>query len=138
MNKKTNGLANDFVTEARKRGEVKSLAGAVGMPDKEDYDNICNIISLYRKESVRRYGFDILVDAIATARREHDEFGGKYENRAKGFNLVNKDSNMRYNFELPESLIRAIELAYPLMFTDLKHYTWFCKNFKSLMISERF
>lgn len=135
---KQNGFAQGFMDEVNRTGNVKSLVGAVGMPDKDDWRNIVEMISVYRKESVRRYGFDILTDCIATARREFAEFGGKYESRAPGFNLVNKDSNMRYHFELPGSFVRMIELAYPLMFKDKKHYHWFCRNFAELRIADRF
>jgi hypothetical protein len=133
-----NEFAKEFLSEAQKKGTVKSLGSVVGLPDKEDWENICRMIDLFRKESVKRYGFDILVDAIATARKETEQYGGKYEKIAKGFNVVNKDSHMRYHFELPESFVEYITRAYPLMFTDKAHYHWFCRNFGSLRIPERF
>jgi hypothetical protein len=135
---KQNGFAKDFIGEAQTKGNIKSLAGVVGMPDQEDWQNICSIISVYRKESIKRFGFDILVDCIASARKDYAQYGGKYESKAKGFNLVNKDSNMRYHFELPESFVHVIEKAYPLMFVDKNHYHWFCRNFSELRISDRF
>lgn len=130
------GFAKDFLTEAQKKG-VKSLAGAVGMPDKDDFDNICNMIAIYRKKSVEEYGYDILVWCVADAKRDKEQSGGKYESKAKGFNLVNKDSNMRYHFELPDTFVAMIQRVYPLMFSSTEHYHWFTKNFRELMIPER-
>lgn len=134
---KQDGFTREFLDEAKRKGNIKSLGSVVGLPDKEDWANICNIISVYRKESVKRYGFDILVDCIATGKRDYRLYGGRYDNKAPGFNLVNKDSNMRYHFELPESFVRVIERAYPLMFTNKDHYHWFCKHFSELSIAER-
>lgn len=136
--KKQEAFAKDFIAEAKKNGGFKSIGAAVGMPDNEDWDNIIKIIKVYRAESVKRFGFDILADCINSARKEAAQYGGKYENKAKGFNLVNKDSNMRYHFELPETFVHVIERAYPTMFTSREHYAWFCKHFKELMIPDRY
>jgi hypothetical protein len=134
---KQDGFAQDFLQEAKHKGSVKSLGDVVGLPDKEDWVNICNMISVFRKESVKHYGFDILVDCIATGKRDYELNGGKYDGLAPGYNLVNKDSAMRYHFELPESFVHVIERAYPLMFTNKDHYHWFCKHFSELSIAER-
>lgn len=135
---KQDSFAREFTSEAFKQGGFRALAGAVGMPDKKDWENIVQMIALYRKKSVDIYGYDILVTCITDARRDYQQNGGKYDSVARDFNLVNKDSNMRYHFELPESFVRWIEVGYPLMFKDLKHYHWFCKNFRELMIPGRF
>lgn len=131
-------FAKDFLEEVSKKGDIKSLGDAVGLPDQGDWRNIMNMITVFRKESIKKYGFDILVDCIATARRDYLQNGGKYNAQAKDYNLVNKGSNMRYHFELPESFVKTIELAYPLMFKNKKHYAWFCKNFSQLRITEKY
>lgn len=136
MSTKQEGFSKEFLAEARKKGSFKPLAGVVGMPDKEDWENIVSMISLYRRKSVEKYGYDILVDCIATARKQYKSEGRDY---SKGkFNIVNKDSAMRYHFELPESFVHMIEKAYPLMFVDREHYHWFCRNFAELRISDSF
>ena len=129
-------FARDFKQEVNKLGHHKSLAGAVGMPDQKDWENICNIIKLYRKESIKRYGFDILLDCVTQARNEYREAGRDYSQGK--FNIVNKDSAMRYHFEFPESFVGVIQTAYPLMFTSKEHYHWFLKHFGELRISEKF
>ncbi len=133
-----NEFTKEFLKEAQKKGTVKSLGTVIGLPDKEDWENICRIIDIYRKESIKRYGFDVLVDCIATARKDTEQHGGRYDHIAKGFNLVNKDSNMRYVFEFPESFVTIIQKAYPIMFSDKEHFRWFCRNFATLRIAGRF
>ena len=134
--KNNTSFAKDFGTEVGKRGHHKSLAGAVGLPDQKDWENICNMIAVYRKNSVRNYGFDVLVDCIANAKEEYHAQGRDYSGGK--FNVVNKDSGMRYHFEFPESFVAWIQLSYPLMFTDKNHYHWFCKRFSDLRIAEKF
>lgn len=124
-----------FLDELKQKGK-KSLGGAVGLPDEKDWQNIRNIIALYRRESMKRYGYDRLVDCITQARKEYREAGRDYSGGK--FAVVNKASSMRYHFELPENLVGMIQLAYPLMFTDRDHYHWFCKHFAELGIAEKF
>jgi hypothetical protein len=135
---KRKDFSKEFITEARNQGGFKSLVGAVGMPDEEDWRNIVRIINLVRRKSKEELGFDIVVDCISRARGEHAEAGNKYGRKSEEFLLVNKDSNMRHVFELPEALTHAIEQVYPLMFTDKKHFAWFAKNFASLRVSEKY
>ena len=129
-------FAKDFSKEVVKVGSIKGLAGAVGMPDATDWQNIRNMIKLYRKTTISLYGFDMLLDCVTKARQEYQETGRDYSHGK--FNLVNKDSGMRYHFEFPESFVSYIQKAYPLMFTDAQHYHWFVKNFSDLRISEKF
>lgn len=135
---KQNQFAEEFRSEAVKNGGLRTLGDAVGLPDKEDWNNIVRIINLYRKESIKKYGKDILVESIADARKEHGLAGNRYSQYSEKYQLVNKDSNMRHVFELPESFIHAIEKAYPLMFQEKTHFAWFAKNFKELRISEKY
>jgi len=127
-----------FWKEADKKG-LKSMAGAVGMPDEGDWQNICQAIELFRKESVKKYGFDQLVDCIANARNEHaNNNGGKYSNVYDSTNIASKDSNLDYRFELPQELMFMIEKAYPTMFRDKAHFRWFSKKFATLSITGRY
>lgn len=136
-NDKQRDFAKDFASNAVKNGGFKNLGDAIELPDKEDWDNIVRIINNYRKDSIIRYGKDILVECIADARKEHLMAGAKYGRLSKEFQLVNKDSNMRHIFEFPESFVHAIESVYPVMFTSTKHFHWFCRNFKQLAIPDK-
>jgi hypothetical protein len=130
-------FAKDFNKESTTKG-FRDLGDAVGMPDEGDWKNITNMIAVYRQTTKEKYGQDFLVDCISNAKKEYRELGGKYDNLAKGFNLANKESNMRFHFEFPESFLFFIEKGYPTMFRNKKHYAWFCKNFKELMIPDRY
>jgi hypothetical protein len=129
----SNDFASEFTKEAKDRGGFKTLAGAVGMPDKDDWETIVKLINIFRKDSVKRYGKDILVECISNAKKEH--IASAHDS---GFMLVNKDSSMRHIFELPESFIHVIEKSYPLMFQDKKHFAWFSRNFKELRLPEKY
>jgi hypothetical protein len=137
-NDKQKQFSKDFVSEAQKQGGFKSLVGAVGMPDEEDWRNIVRIINVTRKKSIEQYGFDIITHTVVEAKRDHMEAGNRHGRLTEEYLLVNKDSNMRHVFELPEMLIHAIEQVYPLMFVDKKHFAWFAKNFAALRISEKY
>jgi hypothetical protein len=69
---------------------------------------------------------------IAKEKKEHKDAGHG------DFNLVNEESHARHVFELPEELINTIDQAYPLMFRDKNHFKWFVKNFKFLMIADKY
>lgn len=124
--------------EATKAGHFKTVSDIIPLPDKEDWNNICRIINKYRKESVAKYGKDILVECIADARDNHLQSGSKYGRLSKEYQLVNKHSNMRHIFEFPESFVSAIQQVYPVMFTDKRHFAWFCQNFKELTLSGKY
>lgn len=134
--KNNDSFARDFKLEVNKTGHHKSLAGAVGMPDQKDWENICNMIKIYRKRSVELLGYDQLLHCVTEARKEYQESGRDYSNGK--FAVVNKDSGMRYHFEFPEGFVHFIQTAYPLLFTDKDHYHWFLKNFSELRISDKF
>jgi len=138
MSQKPNPFADEYKEAADKSGGFKNIGDAVGMPDKEDWQNIVRIISITRKATTKKYGFDILIDCIANARKERADSGYKYGELTKEFGLVNKESNMRHVMELPQEYMYAIEKAYPIMFTNKEHFAWFCQNFKELLISGRY
>ncbi len=120
--------ANVFLQEAAKVGTKKHLmSDIVGMPDKEDEDFIARLIVIHEKITNGLLGY-----TMRQARREFDA-------GAKGsvFNdgaIVNKETNMTYDFEFPASFVMLIEKYYPTMFRDIKHYRWFKKKLPHLMI----
>jgi hypothetical protein len=130
-------FAEDFNKESATTG-LRDLGDAVGMPDEGDWKNIVNMIAVYRKASIAKFGYDKLTDCIVNAKKEYEELGGKYDSIARGFNLANKQSNMRLHFEFPQDFLLYIEQGYPTLFRSKKHYHWFCKNFKELMIPDRY
>lgn len=138
MASKQNDYAKDLKTEAAKAGSFKSIGDVIELPDKEDWNNICRIINKFRKESVKKYGKDILVECIADARKEHLVAGNRYGRLTSEFMLVNKGSDMRHIFEFPETFVKAITDVYPVMFTSKKHFAWFCNNFKELTLSGKY
>lgn len=129
MKKPDKGYVEGFKRQLDE-GKTKTLADAVGLPDEDDWKNIVKMIAIYREATVKKYGYDILVETIANARKD--------ASNADAFLLVNKDSNMRHVFELPESFVNLIEKAYPLMFKSKKHFSWFARHFKELRISEKY
>lgn len=135
---KQRDYAKDIISEANKAGHFKNVGDVIELPDKEDWNNIVRIINKFRKESVKVYGKDILIECIADAKKEHAVAGNKYARFSAEYQLVNKDSNMRHIFELPEGLIRAIEKVYPVMFNNKRHFAWFARNFKELRIAEKY
>lgn len=110
-----------------KENKPKNLADVVGLPDKQDKENILIIIKNYEKKNPGK-----LVHTIESARAEMRE-NGKGE-----FGLVGKEASRRLIFELPQGLVTKIEEAYPLMFRDKDHFRWFVQNFKPLLIPDKY
>lgn len=105
----------------------KSLADAVGLPDDEDKLNIMALIEKYNKKQPGK-----LAHTIASAKKEHEKAGHG------DFIVTDTHSQTRQIFELPEDFVSELEKAYPLMFKDKKHFQWFVKNFKMLMIPKKY
>lgn len=105
----------------------KSLGKAVGLPDKQDEDFLKQLIAKYETANPGWLAF------MRDEARRQFEAGkkGSYRNQA---GVVNKASNMTYDFELPPSFFKQIERYYPLMFKDIDHYRWFKKTFTALMV----
>lgn len=104
----------------------KSLADAIGLPDEEDRKRIMDRILKYEHE----HPGEII------AIRDHARQLSKATKNKHG--VVNEESRRRYLFELPEELGHWMGQAYPLMFREPSHTRWFAKNFKELLIPERY
>ena len=133
MKDKQADFSKEARAEATRLGHFKTFGDDMPLPDQKDWENIVRLINKYRRESVQQYGFDILIDCISNAKKEHAMAG-----HGSDFLVVNKDSNMRHIFEFPESFVIAIQRVYPVMFTSKKHFAWFCRNFGELMLSEKY
>lgn len=122
-------FAKEFMQEAGKKGSKKSMADIIGMPDEVDKDYIRKLIMKYEK---KHPGY--IMSARNEAKKEYEAQGG----RKQKFGEVNKSAHGRLIFELPEELHMQIERAYPTMFRDTKHFHWFVKNFKELLVPEKY
>lgn len=109
--------------------EYKSLGDAVGMPDSVDKERIRKILLAYEKKYPGQITY--------TRDVAKGDFGAQGGKKAE-FGLVNKGASGRVIFELPEELHHQLEEYIPTLFRDKKHFRWFVKNFKELMIPERY
>jgi len=119
---------DDLLSEANKRGSTKHLmSSVVGMPDEEDKRIIQKIIINYEDKKPGQ-----ITDSILEARQENKE-GNK-----NSLNTTNKGSNSRLVLRLPEELAMQLQKYIPTLFRDKKHFEWFVKNFKHLMVPEEY
>lgn len=112
---------------SKQDNKPKDLSDVVGLPDKEDKRNILTLIKNYEIANPGQ-----LKHTLDSARNDM-----KSQGDAK-YGVVSEQAGRRLVFELPEGLILEIEKAYPLMFRDKNHFRWFVKNFKPLMIPDRY
>lgn len=115
------------------KNEYKTLGDAVGMPDDTDKENIRKIILKYEKKNpgeIKR----ILDFAKVHSLAAQNQYGLISEQSKKGIS----SSGIRYLLELPPKLHEQIEEYIPTIFRDKKHFRWFCKNFKELLIPEKY
>lgn len=109
-----------------RKGDV---ADAIGMPDQEDYETLLKIIQKFER---KRPG--LIHATLQQGRRDYESGAHRHTKLWEGKTLVNKDSNMTYEMELPAELVDAIEAVFPSMFRSKKHFGWFKKNFYKLTI----
>lgn len=125
---KKDARVEDFQNLARQKGTKKVLmSDVVGMPDQQDEEFIQKLIQMHEKMTG-----GALRKVLDYGRREFE--AGKYGNLRNDVALVNKGSNMTYDFELPGSFVFLVEKYYPTMFRDVEHYRWFKRKLPGLMI----
>lgn len=110
----------------------KTLGDAIGMPDEQDKAFIRKLILVYEREHP-----NLIKTTIDAAKKDQVENSHGLKNVSE-FGLVDKQSSRRHIFELPESLVAAIEQYFPTMFREKKHFRWFIKNFRELLIPDRY
>ena len=111
------------------KSTYKTLGDAVGMPDDIDKERIRRIILNYEK---KHPGW--IAHARDEAKRDFFQQGGMKQK----FGEVNKQAGGRVVFELPEGLHQQLEEYIPTLFREKKHFQWFVKNFKELMVPESY
>lgn len=99
----------------------KSLGSAIGLPDEEDKIFLTKLVKKWEKQ---------ISFTTNGARQAFAE--GKYGRTDDA--MVNKDSTMTYDFELPPGFFKAVESHYPLMWRDINHYRWFKQFMVNYMI----
>lgn len=118
----------EIAKEASRLGSDKLLmSDIIGMPDKEDEEILQNLIRIYEQKTNGLLGY-----TIRQARREFES--GRHGSLLNTSANVNAQSNMRYDYEFPESFVRVVEKHYPTMFRDRAHYAWFKKKLPGLMV----
>jgi len=110
----------------------KSLGDAVGMPDAADRAFIRKLIAEYERNHP-----GLIKYTIDAAKKDQLDNSNAFGDKTK-FGLVDAQSSRRHLFELPEQLVMQIEQYYPTIFRDKKHFGWFCRNFKDLMLPESY
>lgn len=111
--------------------EARTLGDALGMPDEKDKTFIRNLILEYERE----HPGEILL--YRNDGKKELEINGLWNGRGE-FGVTGKQANMRMIFNLPPRLHGAIERYYPTMFREKRHFHWFVRNFKELMVPERY
>lgn len=106
--------------------DYKTIGDAVGMPDHIDRANVKNIIDGFEKENPGVIAFH-----RGNAKRQSAGFRNE-------FGEVDKNSRRRYVMEIPPPLYLQLEAYMPTIFREKKHFRWLVKNFKELVIPERY
>lgn len=122
-------FTDDFLNETKNHKSLQTMGDVVGLPDAQDKERIRRYLARYEKAHPGEIMFHI------TMAREHFRAAGGDKQK---FGLVNKQASGRTLFELPNEVGQWMEQAYPLMFRDKKHTAWFARNFKELLIPERY
>lgn len=105
----------------------KSLGQAIGLPDKEDEEFLLRLIQRYEAQNPGWLAY------MRNEARKQFEAGRHGSIRNEGA-IVNKQTNMTYDFELPPTFYHLVEKHYPLMFRNVEHYHWFKRTFAALMV----
>lgn len=117
----------------------------VGMPDDWDKKNLTALINKFKKATwyftdkngVKRgvKGSDWIKNEVKDARDSHQLSGvGSVLNP---YGVKSAESGMRVQTAMPNELWQQIQLAYPTIFRDVKHYNWFLKNFPEFRITDK-
>ena len=117
----------------------------VGMPDEWDKKNLTALINKFKRQTwyftdkngVKRgiKGRDWIIYERKDARDSHQLNASGFG--ANPYGIKSKETGMRVQTAIPNELWHQIELAYPTMFRDIKHYNWFLKNFKEFRITDK-
>lgn len=127
-----------LLTEATSLDNSKKnlMSDVVGMPDDVDKDYIQRLLLKYEKVHPGWIKFtrDKAREQVGSDNLEFALTSGSASRKGK----FTMGANTRYLLELPAELHEAIESYIPTMFRDQKHFYWFCKNFRELLIPEKY
>lgn len=118
--------------DIKSKKTYQDVGDAVGAPDDLDKARVERIIAKFEAANP-----GLLMKLRDTARNEStagtNEYGLISTPSKKGIS----SNSQRYMMELPEDLHRKLEEYIPTLFRSKKHFAWFCKNFKYLMIPSK-
>ncbi len=112
-------------------GNVKTLGDALGMPTEEDKEFLRKLLVEYERQRPGE------IMAYIEAGKRDLAANGAWNGRQE-FGVTGKQAHMRQIFNFPPTLAALIERYFPTMFRDKKHFRWFVKNFKWLMLPEKY
>lgn len=95
----------------------------VGLPDAEDERNVRAIVSNFHKAHPGVISF---IAAKSRDEKAAHESVNPFEDK--------RDKSRVRTLSLPTPLLREIEEAYPLMFSNRKHIAWFKKHFPLFVV----
>lgn len=112
-----------------------------GMPDEWDRQNLAALINKFKKRKFKVEGFIIngatLIKMCRDEARKSHQLDGVADVR-NPYNFKVKDTEMRAVSSLPQALDKEIQLAYPTLFRNKKHFSWFIKKFPEFKISDKY
>jgi len=111
--------------------QTKSMATSVGLPDDLDIKNIETIINNYNKAKPGE-----IAGYIKHAKAEQKDLKFETGSNSKAF-TESGQIQYRRALTMPIGLLRQIEEAYPLMFTNKKHLHWFMKKFPMFNVARK-
>lgn len=118
--------------EVTSKKQYQDVGDAIGAPDELDKTRVERIIAKYEAANP-----GVLLTLRDTARNEStagaNEYGLISDTSKKGIT----SNSQRYMMELPEDLHHQLEEYIPTLFRSKKHFAWFCKEFKFLMIPSK-
>ena len=110
----------------------------IGMPDDEDYKNICTIIRNFEHKYFNIEGFKITGKEFIKMCVDESKMAHGLDGKNAKLNPYGvKTDKARVNMSLPIPLEQTISQAYPTMFRDKNHHKWFFERFPQFRVSER-
>lgn len=112
----------------------------LGMPDVSDKKNIENALRLYKKRKftitedtkTKTITGAQLIDAVRDqAKRRHAD--ALKNDRG----VVDEERDIRIMLSLPQSLVQFLEVGYPTLFKDRRHFEWFMDTFPQLLLPKK-
>lgn len=112
--------------------DYQDVGDAVGAPDDLDKVRVERIIAKYEATNP-----GVLLALRDKARNESTAGTNEYGLISTPSKRGISSNSQRYMMELPEDLHHQLEEYIPTLFRSKKHFAWFCKEFKFLMIPSK-